>query len=840
MTRAFGVPFSRGTTVTERERHVKHITVRMAWHDNGWNGHVCQDPARNSYCVGSHSLLSDRLARNRNLDEEAPGAALDAALPEYLPPCFWTSAAFAEQQTQVVHMHPFGRYQETKQIPGTLPSNSVFTWPFRLSMTHSKPVAKQHGRYFPDLEERITRFCESLTPNESLVFFYLNYDNPVSADDYRYALVGCSLLTAVDNAGSFQFDDKELKRLRGKGGMENFPTLNWALQLSHAGGEAAVRLPYKEYVEYVQAHPEEEAKLEQMRALIEEPVLVSAFKYVSETIDHDHCLALLYKLRRAFKLVKEHGIVACGNALEKIDSYIEGVWAARGLYPGLGSVVSVLAALVDGEPDKESVRGSDLVAAIRAGLDADEDLLEKMFELLGSKTTLASSTKALVSTLRDARAGLQDNKSLVPLMKKLSLFSLTTGQVARILFPDLGKLHPFGGRKVSTSNLVSNPYLLCETYVPSTEDDRERAADLDREVLTDRDIDYFTIDIGMFPDSRYVERNDDLQDLTVAGPQRLRAFAIEALREYEARGHSYASVEVLLEKALAHPLFHKDTIALREEHFLSDDAREHFAQRLFLKEADGRHFFYLNETKEAEEIVRDFVHTALSAPEHRMDLSWLDSLLHGEAEALKAELSSFDADAFLAERSRLMKGALERSIFCITGRPGSGKTQALRAVLDRLEAAGEEAVVLAPTGKAALRLNEGGEAERRWKAQTIDRWVFRSGLASYASGAVSLKQMARSDKFQPVQNLIIDEMSMVGLHHLALIFRALEVHQPGSVRRVILVGDENQLPPIACGRPFADTIEFLQADVDPGGQLKLLQLWSRKFPHPVKQDEIVI
>lgn len=794
---------------------MKHITVRMAWHDNGWNGHVCKDPKRNSYCVGSHSLLSERLARNRNLDEEAPGIALDAALPEYLPPCYWTSAAFAEQPTQVVHKHPFGRYQETKQIPGTLPPNSVFTWPFRLSMTHSKPVINEHGRYFPNLEKRITRFRESLTPNDSLVFFYLNYDNPVSADDYRYALVGCSPLTAVDDAGRFEFDEKDLKRLRGAKGMENFPTLNWALRLSHAGGEAAVRLPYQEYVEYVQAHPEEESKLEQMRVLIEEPVLVSAFKYVSETIDNDHCLALLYKLRRAFKLVKEHGIVACGNAIEKIDAYIAGVWAARGLYPGLGSVVSVLAALADGEPDKESVRGSGLVADIRAGLDAGEDLLDKAFELLGSKAAPAGFSKEHASVLRDARAGLRDNTSLVPLLKKLSLFSLTTGQVARILFPHGEKPQPFGGRKVTTSDLVANPYLLCETYVPSTEDERERSADLDREVLTDRNIDYFTIDIGLFPDSRYVERNGDLHDLTVAGPQRLRAFAVEALREYEARGHSYASVDLLLEKALAHPLFHKETIALREDHFLSDDAREHFSQRLFLAEVNGRHFFYLHETKEAEEIVRDFVRALLLVPGHKMDMSWLGPLLQSEAEALKAELSSFDADAFLAERSGLMKGALERSIFCITGRPGSGKTQALRAVLDRLEAAGEETVVLAPTGKAALRLNEGeGEGERRWRAETIDRWIFRSGLAPYASGAVSLKQMARSDRFQPVQNLIIDEMSMVGLYHLALIFRALEVHQPGSIRRVILVGDENQLPPIACGRPFADTIEFLQGDVE--------------------------
>jgi hypothetical protein len=39
--------------------------ARMAWHDRGWDGRVCHDPAANSYCTGSHSLLSERLAREK-------------------------------------------------------------------------------------------------------------------------------------------------------------------------------------------------------------------------------------------------------------------------------------------------------------------------------------------------------------------------------------------------------------------------------------------------------------------------------------------------------------------------------------------------------------------------------------------------------------------------------------------------------------------------------------------------------------------------------------------------------------------------------------------------------
>jgi hypothetical protein len=88
---------------------LKHVTVRMAWHDSGWDGTICRNPAANSYCTGSHSLLSERLARNRCLKDEIgkEGKPLDAAMPAYLPPCYWTSCAFAPHQTKVVHKHPF-------------------------------------------------------------------------------------------------------------------------------------------------------------------------------------------------------------------------------------------------------------------------------------------------------------------------------------------------------------------------------------------------------------------------------------------------------------------------------------------------------------------------------------------------------------------------------------------------------------------------------------------------------------------------------------------------------------------------------------------------------------
>jgi hypothetical protein len=133
-----------------------HLTVRLAWHDHEWDGTICRKPAENASCCGSHSLLSQRIARDKQTDVEVRhhGDPLDALMPNYLPPCFWSSAAFSDRPNTVMHTHPFRNYRSTHQIPDSLPVSSVFTWPFRLSLTHSKNAAKRDGKYPADWDAR--------------------------------------------------------------------------------------------------------------------------------------------------------------------------------------------------------------------------------------------------------------------------------------------------------------------------------------------------------------------------------------------------------------------------------------------------------------------------------------------------------------------------------------------------------------------------------------------------------------------------------------------------------------------------------------------------------------
>ena len=56
-----------------------HLTARLAWHDDGWNGRICEKPDCNTYCVGMHSFPGDVVARERNLALETENAGAPIA-----------------------------------------------------------------------------------------------------------------------------------------------------------------------------------------------------------------------------------------------------------------------------------------------------------------------------------------------------------------------------------------------------------------------------------------------------------------------------------------------------------------------------------------------------------------------------------------------------------------------------------------------------------------------------------------------------------------------------------------------------------------------------------------
>ena len=135
---------------------------------------------------------------------------------------------------------------------------------------------------------------------------------------------------------------------------------------------------------------------------------------------------------------------------------------------------------------------------------------------------------------------------------------------------------------------------------------------------------------------------------------------------------------------------------------------------------------------------------------------------------------------------------LGKPVSLITGAPGVGKTTVIRAAVDALARVSEGKPILlaAPTGKAARRLSEAA----KHPAQTIHRllcWSPEDG------GGFTRDEDSPLEAFA----IIVDEASMIDLVLMADLLTAI----PRGCR-LVLVGDPDQLPPVAFGQPFADML----------------------------------
>ncbi len=45
-----------------------HLTLRLAWHNDGWNSRVCSHPEKNTYCVGNDSYPRGMISSGRDLE----------------------------------------------------------------------------------------------------------------------------------------------------------------------------------------------------------------------------------------------------------------------------------------------------------------------------------------------------------------------------------------------------------------------------------------------------------------------------------------------------------------------------------------------------------------------------------------------------------------------------------------------------------------------------------------------------------------------------------------------------------------------------------------------------
>lgn len=215
--------------------------------------------------------------------------------------------------------------------------------------------------------------------------------------------------------------------------------------------------------------------------------------------------------------------------------------------------------------------------------------------------------------------------------------------------------------------------------------------------------------------------------------------------------------------------------------------------------------FFLNEMLDSKYVTCDnamYYLTRTYQEERQMANSILERL-----SAPKRIISKVDADAALAEygnekgfelspdQKNAIYGALTDHFCIVTGGPGTGKSTILDALLVcwKKFVKADDWVLMAPTGKAAVRMTETtGET-----AGTIH------SMLKLSVSDTPLDPEVKTLEPLPVEKglVIIDEASMLDQPVMSALLKAVTKQQ-----HFILVGDPEQLPSVGYGNVLADLI----------------------------------
>ena len=133
--------------------------------------------------------------------------------------------------------------------------------------------------------------------------------------------------------------------------------------------------------------------------------------------------------------------------------------------------------------------------------------------------------------------------------------------------------------------------------------------------------------------------------------------------------------------------------------------------------------------------------------------------------------------------------AINSNLMILTGGPGTGKTTALKGIIQMFKSMNLSIGAAAPTGKASKRMSE----VTGLNAKTIHRLLEYNPYLGYGYN---------EENPLPYDVIIIDEMSMVNVLLMSVFLKAVS---PST--KLILVGDVDQLPSIGAGNILSDCIE---------------------------------
>ena len=287
---------------------------------------------------------------------------------------------------------------------------------------------------------------------------------------------------------------------------------------------------------------------------------------------------------------------------------------------------------------------------------------------------------------------------------------------------------------------------------------------------------YLLMEDGLDAPFQSVDRFAVEIGISAIDPRRIEAGILCELRYNLSAGHSFLPEDKLIGAA-------SHLLEVEPERIIRAIGRLLEAERLVRSTLAGITVLYLPQLYVAEtyttQRLLEFSGLQFPAPRN------LDKMVTAASRDCGLEYSE--------EQLQAIRSAATRALLLVTGGPGTGKTTILNAILSLFEQMGLKCALAAPTGRAAKRLTEVTGRE----ASTIHRLL--ETTIEPATGEMYFVK----DEDDPLKAdvVIVDEMSMVDISLLEHLLRAIP-----QGKRLILVGDPDQLPPVGPGFPFSDIL----------------------------------
>ncbi|MBI4589955.1 MAG: AAA family ATPase [Candidatus Rokubacteria bacterium] len=738
-----------------------HLSARLAWHDRGWDGRICDAPHLNAHCI-VHQHIRD--SREDDKERGAAGTPL-AELDGWLPPCSRDPATYADRGFVIVHRDPL-EFRKLPSVSEDIPPYSSCPAPYRwmreeffqevceaedLSIRGPDEPRSNGWVFEPDRQrELLKRFWGKLEPEDSLIFYYCNHGNPLDENTPRI-VVGVGRVAEVGPQLYFGTTPKY---------QDQYPV--WSRRITQAYPDQGVRIPYQEYLR--RGHPTDDIICRVPRnALL-------PFSYGGEHVSDDVAVAILERVIQCVERVGADGHVAGDweRRLAWLNDALAQAWSGRGPFPGAGSVLQYLG----------FSKGTSFQRAVIASMAKQgENPWDYVLSILeGRVEPDGGPYKAGLLKARE-RWGLL--KSRQALLSKLARFELSPGQVQRIANPDQ---RAASGIDATEEALVGNPYILAESDLGAVDSDPVALETIDHGLRPEGNA-------ALFPDDDEVSHDDR---------RRVRAVGVAVLQEAAGSGDTVLTFGDFLNRIIER---FPERRACRPDREIVVAGADFYQRLLWMALDSDPEMVALKHLQSLEQRIASLITRRAKKVNPAADppIDWLAALkgLFGEPESDRARVA-------LEEKQVGLGTLFSRRLSVLTGGAGTGKTSVLKVFLQELvRAEGRHpTLLLAPTGKARVRLST--KTERN--AMTIHQFLLKQGW--FVPDIFALKAESDQSPYQAT-TVIIDECSMIPTDLFGTLLHALD---SGPLSRLILVGDPNQLPPIGPGRPFADIIDWLQKE----------------------------